>query len=240
MPLVALGTFILWLGWFGFNPGSTMAAGAEAIAHIVLTTNMAAAVGAVVATLYTWMRVGKPDVGLTCNGALAGLVGITAPCAYVTGEAAMVIGVVAGVVVVEGVMFFDKRKLDDPVGATSVHLLCGIWGTLALGLFADPTISKNVAGVETAGLFYGGGATQLIAQCQGILAVGAFTFGISFIVWYALKVTIGIRVSAEDEQIGLDISEMGMEAYPDEMARGTSLGSAQADSAALKTAEQAS
>ena len=148
MTSAALGTFILWLGWFGFNAGSTMAAGPAAIGHIVLTTQLAAAAGAMVATFYVWMRVGKPDLGMTCNGALAGLVGITAPCAFVTGPAALLIGAIAGVMVVEGVILLDRLKLDDPVGAIAVHGMCGIWGTLALGLFADQGVSNAVAGAR--------------------------------------------------------------------------------------------
>src|SRR6185295_5593199 len=135
MTSATLGTFILWLGWFGFNPGSVMAAHPAAISHIVLTTNLAAAAGAVLGTLYTWLRIGKPDLGLTCNGCLAGLVSITASCAYVSGPSALLIGALGGVIVVEGVLFFDRLRLDDPVGATSVHLLGGIFGTLCVGLF---------------------------------------------------------------------------------------------------------
>ena len=220
MTSAALGTFILWLGWFGFNPGSTMAASPDAIGHIVLTTMMAAAAGAVVATLYVWMRAGKPDFGLTANGALAGLVAITAPCAYVTGLASILIGAIAGVLVVEGVLLFDRLRVDDPVGATSVHLLNGVFGTLALGLFAEPTVSASVAGVETSGLFYGGGLTQLVAQLKGVGAVATFTVAASALVWAALKATMGIRVSPEDELAGLDVTEMGMEGYPDELVRG--------------------
>lgn len=226
MTSAALGTFILWLGWFGFNPGSTMAANPEAIGHIVLTTMMAGASGALVATFYAWFRSGRPDFGLTANGALGGLVGITAPCAFVTGGMSILIGAIAGVLIVEGVMFFDRVRADDPVGATSVHLLCGIFGTLALGLFAEPQVAGTVAGVETAGLFYGGGATQLIAQLIGIGVVGLFTVVASMIAWGILKATMGIRVSEEEEFIGLDISEMGMEAYPDDMGRGTVDGTA--------------
>ncbi|MCA9594537.1 MAG: ammonium transporter [Myxococcales bacterium] len=222
MTSAALGTFILWLGWFGFNPGSTMAANPQAIGHIVLTTNLAAATGALVTTGYTWLRTGKPDLGLTLNGALAGLVAITAPCAFVGGPASIAIGALASVLVVEGVMFFDRVKLDDPVGATSVHLLCGVFGTIALGLFADPKIAKEIAGadLQSAGLLLGGGAAQLVAQLEGVGAVALFTLVSSVVVWGALKATMGIRVSEEDEHVGLDITEMGMEAYPDEMVRG--------------------
>jgi len=216
-----LGTFILWLGWFGFNPGSTMAVNPDAISHIVLTPNLAAAAGAMMAAIYTWFRVGKPDLGLTCNGTLAGLVAITAPCAYVSGPSALVIGAVAGVLVVEGVLFFDRLRLDDPVGATSVHLINGVFGTLAVGLFGDVEIAKQIAGVdlESAGLLLGGGTLQLVAQLRGVISVGVFTFSISSLVWWLIKSTVGIRVSADAEEIGLDQSEMGMEAYPDDMTR---------------------
>jgi Amt family ammonium transporter len=225
MTSAALGTFILWLGWFGFNPGSTMAANPTAIGHIVLVTNLAAATGALVTTGYTWFRTGKPDFGLTLNGALAGLVAITAPCAFVGGPAAIAIGAIASVLVVEGVMFFDRVKLDDPVGATSVHLLCGVFGTITVGLFADPKIAKEIAGadLQSAGLFLGGGAAQLIAQLEGIGVVAVFTIAASFVVWATLRRTLGIRVSEENEDVGLDITEMGTEAYPDEVVRGYSL-----------------
>ncbi len=226
MTSAALGTFILWLGWFGFNPGSTLAANPEAIGHIVLVTNLSAASSALVATFYTWWRAGKPDLGLTLNGALAGLVAITAPCAFVSGPHALLIGAIAGVIVVEGVLFFDRKRVDDPVGATSVHLLCGVFGTLALGLFANPTIAKEIAGAElrSSGLLLGGGAAQLLAQLWGVLAVGAYTVAVSAVVWWALRRTVGLRVSEEDEQTGLDLAEMGMEAYPDDTARGPTLG----------------
>jgi ammonium transporter, Amt family len=221
MTSATLGTFILWLGWFGFNPGSTMAANPSAISHIVLTTNLAAAAGAVMGTLYTWFRIGKPDLGLTCNGCLAGLVAITAPCAFVSGPSALAIGACGGLIVVEGVLLFDRLRLDDPVGATSVHLLNGIFGTLCVGLFGDMEIAKNVAGakIESNGLFLGGGTAQLVAQAHGVFTVALFTFGMSSLVWWFLKMTMGIRVSPDAEEIGLDQSEMGMEAYPDDMSR---------------------
>lgn len=225
MTSAALGTFVLWLGWFGFNPGSTLSANPDAIGHIVLVTNLAAASSALVATAYTWWRAGKPDLGLTLNGALAGLVAITAPCAFVSAPFAIVIGVIAGVLVVEGVLLFDRVRADDPVGATSVHLVCGVFGTLAVGLFADPAIAKSVAGAEvaSAGLFLGGGAAQLLAQLWGVLAVGAFVVATSSAVWFTLQRTISLRVDEEDEQLGLDLAEMGMEAYPDELPRGMTL-----------------
>lgn len=227
MTSATLGTFILWLGWFGFNPGSTMAANPTAISHIVLTTNLAAASGALVGTLYTWFRVGKPDLGLTCNGCLAGLVAITAPCAFVSGPVSIVIGAIAGIIVVEGVMMFDSLKLDDPVGATSVHLLNGVFGTLCVGLFGDAEVAKAIAGVDlpSDGLLLGGGPEQLLIQLQGVILVGAFAFGSSSLTWWLIKRSVGIRVSPEAEELGLDRSEMGMEAYPDEMPRGALLGS---------------
>jgi Amt family ammonium transporter len=211
MGYVFLGGLVLWLGWFGFNPGSTMAADAEAIARISLTTNLSAAAGAIVATLYAWMRIGKPDFSLTVNGCLAGLVGITAPCAFVTPVSAVIIGIVSGFLVIEAVLLFDRLRLDDPVGATSVHLVNGIWGTLAVGLFGV----KDLGGLPNAGLFTGGGVTQLWIQTKGVLAVGAFTFFSSLGVWYVLKMIMGVRVSKEDEVNGLDVAEIGMEAYPE-------------------------
>lgn len=227
MTSATLGTFILWLGWFGFNPGSTMAANPNAISHILLTTNLSAAAGAVMGTLYTWVRLGKPDLGLTCNGCLAGLVAITACCAFVTPQAALLIGAMGGIIVVEGVLGFDRLHLDDPVGATSVHLLNGIFGTLCIGLFGDVEVAKNIAGVEllSNGLLFGGETAQLVAQARGVLVVGVFSFGISCVVWWFLKNTMGIRVSADAEEAGLDQSEMGMEAYPEDMTRAAMIGS---------------
>jgi ammonium transporter, Amt family len=221
MTSATLGTFILWLGWFGFNPGSTMAANPNAISHILLTTNLAAAAGAVMGTVYTWLRLGKPDLGLTCNGCLAGLVSITAGCAFVTPQAALLIGAVGGIIVVEGVLVFDRLRLDDPVGATSVHLLNGIFGTLCIGLFGDAEVAKTVAGVEllSNGLFFDGQTAQLVAQARGVLVVGVFSFFSSSLVWWLIKHTIGVRVSPDAEEAGLDQSEMGMEAYPEDMSR---------------------
>jgi ammonium transporter, Amt family len=202
MALATIGTFILWLGWFGFNPGSTMAADVNAIALVALNTNMAAAGGCLSAAAVAWVVLGKPDFSMILNGTLAGLVAITAPCAFVTVPASIVIGLIAGVLVVFAVLMFDKLKLDDPVGALSVHLVNGVFGTLAVGLFATD-----------GGLFYGGGASLLVIQLQGVVAIGAFTLVVSAAVWYALKATMGIRVSAEEELQGLDIGEHGMEAY---------------------------
>jgi Amt family ammonium transporter len=202
MALATLGTFILWLGWFGFNPGSTMAADFNAIALVALNTNMAAAAGCLAATATAWIVLGKPDFSMILNGTLAGLVAITAPCAFVTVPGSIGIGLVAGVLVVIAVLTFDKLKLDDPVGALSVHLVNGIFGTLAVAFLATD-----------GGLFYGGGTALLVTQLKGVLAVGAFTFLASAVIWYALKVTIGVRVSPEEEQEGLDVGEHGMQAY---------------------------
>jgi ammonium transporter, Amt family len=203
MALATLGGLILWLGWFGFNPGSTMAADASAIAHISTTTAMAAAAGIAASCAYAWLRLGTPDLSMIINGCLAGLVAITAPCDGVSIFGSVVIGLIAGVLVVESVVTFDKLRVDDPVGALSVHLVNGIWGTLAVGLF----------NLES-GLFYGGGATQLMAQAIGVVAVGAFTIGASVVFWLITKAVLGLRVSPEEEYEGLDTTEMGLEAYP--------------------------
>ena len=216
MSIATLGCLILWLGWFGFNPGSTMAADGEAIAHIALTTNLAAAAGGIAATFTAWAYLGKPDLSMIINGILAGLVGITAPCAYVNFFSAVIIGLIAGVIVVFSVTTIERMGIDDPVGATSVHLVCGIWGTLAVGLFAvGPQIYSwydDGAG-PTKGLLFGGGFGQLWLQIVGIVAVGVFTVAFSSLVWFALKSTLGIRVSRQEEFEGLDIGEHGMEAY---------------------------
>jgi Amt family ammonium transporter len=212
MGLVALGCLILWLGWFGFNPGSTMTANIT-IGHIAVTTNTAAAFGAVAATIVAWTVLGKPDFGMIVNGCLAGLVAITAGCAVVTVAGAAMIGTIAGTVVVFAVLMFDKLKLDDPVGALSVHLVCGVFGTICVGLFAQPDIIAYTAAVCKPGLFYGGGTEQLTTQLVGIGAVGATVLPLSLLAWSVLKVTIGVRVSAEEEIAGLDVGEHGMEGY---------------------------
>src|SRR5688572_32916479 len=173
MGLASLGCLILWLGWFGFNPGSTMQANL-AVGHIAVTTNTAAAFGAVAATITAWLVLGKPDLSMILNGCLAGLVGVTAPCAVVSVGGAAIIGLVAGVLVVFSVLMFDKLKIDDPVGALSVHLVCGVWGTLCVGLFASPAIipMQVTDAYVKPGLFYGGGVAQLITQLIGVGAVG--------------------------------------------------------------------
>lgn len=216
MSLAVIGLFILWLGWFGFNPGSTMEANADSISHILMTTNTSAIVAVLTSTIASWLLIGKPDLGMTINGALAGLVGITGSCAYVSVTSSMIIGAISGVLVVLAVMFFDKFKMDDPVGALAVHLANGIFGTLAVGLFAEEGIT---AASGSNGLFFGGGFKLLGAQAVGILVVGAFTFVASLIVWYLIKVIFGLRVSVKEEMEGLDIHEHGNQAYPEFQSR---------------------
>jgi len=213
MPLVGLGVLILWLGWFGFNPGSTLGAIGNRFAEIVVVTNLAAAAGviAAVATIYLLQK--TIDIGMAGNGAIAGLVAITAPSGYVDYWAAPIIGAVAGVIVVLGVLAIDK-VLDDPVGALSAHGLAGIWGTLSCGIFTAPSLAKLNA-VGEGGLWYTGSFHQLGAQGLGIVAAFAFAFSSSFVVFWAIKKTIGLRVSAEQEEAGLDIVEHGMFGYPE-------------------------
>lgn len=208
MSIATLGCLILWIGWFGFNPGSQLAADAE-VPYIAVTTNLAAAAGGIAATITSWLKDGKPDLSMIINGILAGLVAITAPCNAVSYLSAVIIGLIAGIIVVFAVSFFDNIHIDDPVGAISVHLVNGIWGTIAVGIF---TFAENDAG-QRLGLIYGGGLGQLGVQLLGILCVGGFTVAFSSIVWLALKATLGLRVQAEEEIHGLDISEHGMEAY---------------------------
>jgi Amt family ammonium transporter len=207
LALGALGVFILWFGWFGFNPGSQLAAAgsenASAISHIFITTNLAAAAGAVTAMVVTWIKYKRPGLSLTLNGALAGLVAITAGCDTVSPGGALIIGLLAGILLVFGVEFIDKKlKVDDPVGAISVHGLNGAMGTIAVGLFSTSN-----------GLFYGGGAAQLVSQLIGVAAVAAWAIGLGFLVFIVLKKTIGVRVSKRIEEEGLDIYEHGESAY---------------------------
>lgn len=211
-----IGALILWLGWFGFNPGSTMAAAPADIARICVTTNTAAALALLTSTITSAYIIGKPDLGMSINGCLAGLVAVTAPCAYISVMSSAIIGAIAGVTVVLGVIFFDKIKVDDPVGALAVHLLHGTMGTLFVGLFAEDKFIPNTTGN---GLLFGGGFKLLGAQLTGIVAVGVFTFVLSYIVWVVLKATVGIRVSAEEEIEGLDIGEHGNSAYPEFVTR---------------------
>ncbi|MCM5663964.1 ammonium transporter [Galbibacter mesophilus] len=204
----ALGVFILWLGWFGFNGGSELAISGESsynVAGIIITTNLAAATGAVTALILTWVRYGKPEVSMTLNGALAGLVGITAGCAAVSPTSAAIIGLICGLVVVFSIEFIDKKlKIDDPVGAISVHGVCGALGTLLVGVFA----------IE-GGLINGGGFAQLGVQAIGVLGIGAWALITSFIVLFILKKTMGLRVTKEEEIEGLDMHEHDGDAYPD-------------------------
>ncbi|SHH93138.1 ammonium transporter [Clostridium grantii] len=205
ITLGALGVFILWFGWFGFNPGSTLSGMAfESTGHIFITTNLAASMGAVVAMAITWIKNGKPDVGFTLNGALAGLVGITAGCDIVSPAGAVAIGLIAGFVVVFGAEFIERKlKIDDPVGAVAVHGLCGAVGTLMVGVFATE-----------GGLLYGGGAGLLGVQATGVLAVAAWTIGTAFVLFKVIDLTVGLRVSEREEVVGLDIEEHGTSAYP--------------------------
>lgn len=212
MSLATIGAFVLWFGWFGFNPGSTMAADPIAISHILVTTNTAGIMAILTATATAWIAIGKPDLGMSINGLLAGLVAITPCCAYVSVPSSLVIGAISGVVVVLSVMFFDRRQLDDPVGALSVHLVHGVLGTLFVGLFAQ----DEIAGYHTLnGLFFGGGFELLGSQALGALCVGAFVFPVSFLIWTALKHTMGLRVTIKEEIEGLDIGEHGNQGYPD-------------------------
>ena len=205
ITLGALGVFILWFGWFGFNPGSSLSGTDSSIGHIAMTTNLAAAAAAVVVLMITWIRYKKPDVSMTLNGVLAGLVAITAGCAAVSMEGAIAIGAIAGFVVVYGVELIDKVfKVDDPVGAVSVHGLCGVVGTILVGLFATD-----------GGLLYGGGAALLGVQTLGVTAVAAWTIGTSFVLFKVIDKTIGLRVAKEEEETGLDIGEHGTQAYSD-------------------------
>ena len=212
LAIATIGCFVLWLGWFGFNPGSTMAAVPNDIARIAITTNSAAAAAILSATILSWLMLGKPDLGMTLNGCLAGLVAVTAPCAYISVGSSVIIGLIAGILVVLAVIGFDKLKIDDPVGALSVHLVNGVFGTIAVGLFAQDSIMPNTTGN---GLFFGGGVKLLGAQLTGVLAVGIFTFVVALIAWSIIKATIGLRVSLQEEMIGLDISEHGNTAYPE-------------------------
>jgi Amt family ammonium transporter len=205
-----IGCFVLWLGWFGFNPGSTMTADPNAIAHIFMTTNSAGFMGMLSATALNWTLDGKPSLGMSINGLLAGLVAITAPCAFVTVNASLLIGLLAGLLVVGAVKLLDNLKIDDPVGAVPVHLFNGVFGTICVGLFAVDKLTGSATGN---GLFNGGGMTLLLAQLKGIAAVAVYTLAVSLIFWFAIKATLGLRVSKEEEMEGLDLGEHGEVAY---------------------------
>jgi Amt family ammonium transporter len=216
IPLAVLGTLVLAFGWFGFNTGSTLAASDPRIALIAVNTVLASAGGALAAILYLWRRYNKPDIAMACNGLLGGLVAITAPCAFVTPEAAVLIGVIAGLLVVGGVLTLERRfRIDDPVGAISVHGLCGMWGALALGLFADGAYGDGWNGIAgpVRGLFYGD-AGQFGAQLIGVIVNLAVIFILATIFFRMVERLIGNRVPAEVEWSGLDSLEMGTDAYP--------------------------
>jgi Amt family ammonium transporter len=217
MAFTTLGVIILWFGWFGFNPGSTLSVdfgGVGFFAYVALNTNLAAAAGVLGAVLTSWIVIKKPDLSMMLNGAVAALVAITAACAFVAPWAAMVIGLVAGVIVVLGVLVVERARIDDPIGAISAHGMAGVWGTLSLGFLALPGQAKSLA-TGSGGLFYGGGFHQLGVQVVGLLTVGVFTFAMSFGALWLMKVTVGIRTDPEDETAGLDVSEHGMWGYPE-------------------------
>jgi Amt family ammonium transporter len=214
-PLAALGVLILWLGWFGFNGGSELAIDAE-VGRIVLVTNLAASAGFIGALIWIKMRSGLLDLSMALNGALAGLVGITAGCYNISGGWSIIVGLAAGMLCVEGVLLIDKMKIDDPVGAITVHGVCGIFGTLAVGLVG---YENAAAGEGPIGLLVGGGASQLGIQAMGAAAGVGFAFVVGSIVWLALKFLVpgGVRVSEAHELEGLDIAECGVEAYNEEL-----------------------
>lgn len=205
LSLAALGTFILWFGWFGFNPGSTLSGmDSGLVAKIAVNTNLAAASGAITALTAAWLKTRKPDFGLTMNGALAGLVAVTAPCAFISPLSAIIVGTIGGLVMFSAVFLLDRIKIDDPVGAIPVHGFCGLWGTISLGLFH-----------ESYGLFFGGGWHQLGIQALGSVAVFGWIILTMSILFGILRKTIGIRVSEHEETIGLDLGEHAVRSYPD-------------------------
>ena len=193
MPLATIGVFLLWLGWFGFNGGSVLSADPELVSLVFVTTSLAAATGVIGAMGASWAIQKKPDLSMILNGALAGLVGITAGADVVSVNAAMLIGFIAGLIVVGSVLLIDRLRLDDPVGAVSVHLVCGVWGTLAVGIFSSEH--------------------SFVTQLIGVLAYGVFSFGAALLIFFGVRQTLGLRVSQEEERLGLDVGEHGMEAY---------------------------
>jgi Amt family ammonium transporter len=222
IPFAILGVFILWLGWFGFNPGSELAAD-SAVMIVAVNTMLAAVAGGLVSTIVIWIVGGKPDLAMVGNGVLAGLVAITAPCGTVNPIPAFLIGGIAGALVVFSVFFFDRKaKIDDPVGAISVHGVCGAWGVLSVGLWAhnpDAFVEARLGDAyEPSGLFYGGGVNQLVIQFLDIVIIAAWVAVVSFIAFTIIKVTVGIRVSAEEEIEGLDFLEHGIEGYANDPA----------------------
>jgi Amt family ammonium transporter len=216
IPMAMIGTIILFFGWFAFNAGSTMNGTDFRIAVVATNTMLAGAAGGFTSMMYMWKKYGKPDPSMTCNGALAGLVAITAPCAFVNSMAAVGIGIISGVLVCIAVSVVENKfKIDDPVGAIAVHAVNGMWGVLAVGIFADGTYGDTLNGVAggVTGLLYGD-ASQFLAQFIGVVTLVVWGFGSSYIFWRVLDKIIGIRVNAEDEINGLDIPEMGVLAYP--------------------------
>ena len=217
MAFVTLGVIILWFGWFGFNPGSTLGVDFPEVgffSYVALNTNLAAAAGVLGAVVTSWIVIDKPDLSMMLNGAIGGLVAITAACAFVAPWAAIVIGAVAGAIVVGGVLLVERVRIDDPIGALAAHGMAGVWGTLSLGFLTAPSLAGTI-GVGSPGLLYGGGPRQLGVQALGLVAVGAFTFTASFGVLWTMKRLFGIRVDAEVETAGLDVSEHGMWGYPE-------------------------
>ena len=226
IPFAVLGTFILLVGWYGFNPGSELAADG-AIGGIAVTTTLAACAGAVAAMLAIWIKSGKPDVAMTANGMLAGLVGVTAGTAAVSPVGALIIGACAGVIVVFAVFFFDRIKIDDPVGAISVHGVCGAFGTICVGLFATEDTD-----FWQQGLFYGGGTDQLVSQLIGVAAVGLFVAVAAGALFLVIKATVGLRVSAEEEIEGLDVLEHGAPGYGFDTLAGAGAGAGRSSASA--------
>ncbi len=217
LPFAVLGTIILWFGWFGFNPGSTLSVdfgGFGYFAYVALTTNLAAAAGAIGGILVSWIVLKKPDISMMLNGVLAGLVAITAASGFVAPWAAIVIGLFSGFIAVVGVIAVERIGIDDPIGAVAVHGMSGVWGTLATGLFALPALAKNL-NTGTGGLVYTGSFHQVGVQLLGLVAVGAFTFTASFTALWVMKRLWGIRVEEHVETAGLDVSEHGMWGYPE-------------------------
>ncbi|WP_159885044.1 ammonium transporter [Paenibacillus puerhi] len=222
-----LGVMLLWVGWFGFNAGSTLTVGdGSFFGYVAINTQLAAAAGAVAAFLIAWAINGKADIGVMLNGALAGLVAITASCAFVESWAAIGIGLIAGLVVFASMRMFEKLRIDDPIYALSAHGTAGVWGTLSNGIFATPELAEKV-GVGKAGLLYGGGLEQLGVQLLGVIVCGAFAFLASYVILAIMKAAMGLRVTEEEETIGLDLSEHGTYGYPEHLkaahaeARGT-------------------
>ena len=215
IPFAIVGVFILWVGWFGFNPGSELLAD-EFVITVAVNTMLAAVAGGLFCTITIWWKSGKPDLAMIGNGVLAGLVAITAPCGAVDAWAAFVIGGVAGVLVVFAVFFFDQIKIDDPVGAISVHGVCGAWGVLSIGLFAK--YDDAFLGRENAGLFYGDNGSQLLTQFEMLIVIAVWVAATTGALFYVIKKTIGLRVSAEEEIEGLDVIEHGLAGYAGDMA----------------------